>query len=102
LELEDIGVFHNSDLNAYNLADDMIEPLRLMVDMVVKKLEMKDELDIHLGRSVKSALLNVLVMQMRLGKENIMVLNVCDIMAHSFVKAIKLNEVGSLKLPFIL
>jgi len=100
--LPTFGVFHNSELNAYNLADDMIEPLRPMVDMVVKKLEIEDELDVHLGISVKSALLNVLVMQMKLDGENITVLNICDTMAHSFVKSMKLNDVGSLKLPSVL
>lgn len=100
--LPTFGVFHNSDLNAYNLADDMIEPLRPMVDMVVKKLELEDELDVHLGVSVKSALLNVLVMQMNLNDENVTVLNICDIMAHTFVKSIKLNDVACLKLPSVL
>ncbi|WP_324171404.1 type II CRISPR-associated endonuclease Cas1 [Sulfurimonas sp.] len=100
--LPTFGVFHHSELNAYNLADDMIEPLRPMVDMVVKKLEIDDELDVHLGISVKSALLNVLVMQMRLNEENVTVLNVCDIMAFSFVKSLKVNDVSSLKLPSVL
>jgi CRISPR-associated protein Cas1 len=100
--LPTFGVFHNSELNAYNLADDIIEPLRPMVDMVVKKLEIENELDVHLGISVKTALLNVLVMQMSLDDENFTVLNICDVMAHSFVKAIKLNDVGSLKLPSVL
>jgi len=100
--LPTFGVFHNSELNAYNLADDMIEPLRPMVDMVVKKLEQEDELDVHLGVGVKSALLNVLVMQMRLNGENVTVLNICDIMAHSFVKAMRCNDVGILKLPSVL
>ncbi len=100
--LPTFGVFHKSELNAYNLADDMIEPLRPMVDMVVKKLELEDELDVHLGLSVKSALLNVLVMQMRLNGEDVTVLNLCDIMAHTFVKSLKLSDVGSLKLPSIL
>lgn len=100
--LPTFGVFHNSELNAYNLADDMIEPLRPMVDMVVKKLEIEDELDVYLGVSVKSALLNVLVMSMRLEDENVMVLNVCDTMAHSFVKSMRLNDAGRLKLPSVL
>jgi len=100
--LPTFGVFHNSDVNAYNLADDMIEPLRPMVDMVVKKLEIEDDLDVHLGVGVKSALLNVLVMQMRLNDKDVTVLNICDIMAHSFVKSIKLNEVGNLKLPSVI
>ncbi len=93
------GVFHNSDLNAYNLADDIIEPLRPMVDMVVKKLELEDALDVHLGVEVKSALLNVLIMQMKLNDENVTVLNVCDTMAQSFVKSIRLGHVSELVLP---
>lgn len=99
--LPTFGVFHNSDLNAYNLADDMIEPLRPMVDMVVKKLEMEDELDVLMGVGVKSALLNVLVMSMRLDTEDVMLLNICDAMAYSFVKAMKENKVGGLKLPSV-
>lgn len=96
------GVFHRSELNAYNLADDMIEVFRPMVDMVVKKLEQDDELENHLSVSVKSALINVLVMQMSLDGERVTVLNLCDVVAHSYVKAIRLNELGSLKLPSIL
>jgi len=99
--LPTFGVFHNSELNAYNLADDMVEVLRPMVDMVVKKLEEVDELDVKMGTSVKSALINVLVMQMQLENENITLLNICDIMAHSFVKAMKLNDASFLKLPSV-
>lgn len=96
------GVFHRSELNAYNLADDIIEPLRPMVDLVVKKLEMEDDLDVHLSISIKSALLNVLVMQMRLECENVTILHICDVMAHSFVNAVKCNDVAKLKLPSLL
>jgi len=97
--LPTFGVFHNSELNAYNLADDMIEPLRPMVDMVVKKLEIEDELDVHLGTSVKSALINVLNMQMRLNDETVTILHLCDVMAQTFVKSIKLNDANQLQLP---
>jgi len=99
--LPTFGVFHNSDLNAYNLADDMIEPLRPMVDMVVKRLEQEDELDALMGVSVKSALLNILVMQMRFDGEDVTVLNVCDLMAQTFVKAMKLKDVHRLTLPSV-
>ncbi|MCK9472754.1 type II CRISPR-associated endonuclease Cas1 [Sulfurimonas sp.] len=97
--LPTFGVFHNSELNAYNLADDMLEPLRPMTDMIVKKLELEDELDVHLGISVKSALINVLNMQMKLDGENVTLLHTCDVMAHSFVKSLKLNDANYLKLP---
>jgi len=97
--LPTFGVFHNSELNAYNLADDLIEPLRPMVDMVVKKLEIEDELDVNMGVGIKSALLNVLVMQMQYNDEAVTLLNVCDYMTQGFVKAMKLNDVCKLKLP---
>lgn len=99
--LPTFGVFHNSELNAYNLADDIIEPLRPMVDMVVKKLELEDELDVNMGISVKSALINVLTMQMTLNEENATILHICDVMAHSFVKSIKLKDIGCLNLPVL-
>jgi len=97
--LPTFGVFHHSELNAYNLADDMIETLRPMVDMVVKKLELEDTLDVHLGVEVKTALLNVLIMEMHLKSENVLILNVCDTMAQSFVQSMKLNDIGRLTLP---
>ncbi|WP_297431938.1 type II CRISPR-associated endonuclease Cas1 [Sulfurimonas sp.] len=99
--LPTFGVFHRSELNAYNLADDMIEPLRPMVDMVVKKLEIEDALDVHLGIEVKSALLNVLVMEMKLNDENVLMLNICDTMAEGFVRAMKLNDSNQLILPLV-
>jgi CRISPR-associated protein Cas1 len=97
--LPTFGVFHNSELNAYNLADDIIEPLRPMVDMVVKNLELVDALDVHMGVEIKSALLNILVMEMNIDGENVLVLNICDIMAQGFVKCMKLKDVSRLSLP---
>ena len=97
--LPTFGVFHNSELNAYNLADDIIEPLRPMVDMVVKNLELVDSLDIHMGVEIKSALLNILVMEMNIDGENVLVLNICDIMAQGFVKCMKLKDISRLSLP---
>jgi len=99
--LPTFGVFHNSELNAYNLADDIIEPLRPMIDMVVKKLELEDALDVYLGVEVKSALINVLVMQMNVEGEKVLLLNICDILAQTFVKAMKLKDVNKLSLPTV-
>jgi len=99
--LPTFGVFHRSELNAYNLADDMIEPLRPMVDMVVKKLALKDELDVSLSISIKSALINVLNMEMILEQERVTLLHICDVMAQSFVKSMKFNDASCLKLPIL-
>ena len=99
--LPTFGVFHNSQVNPYNLADDMIEPLRPMVDIVVKKLEMEDSLDVNMGVDIKSKLLNILVMPMKFNDEKVTVLNVCDYMAQTFVKAMRLNDVNRLELPSV-
>ncbi len=99
--LPTFGVFHNSELNAYNLADDIVEPLRPMVDMVVKRLELDDELDADMGRDIKAELLSVLTLQMQLSGESVTVLNICDIMVQSFVKAMKLNDATQLNLPSV-
>jgi hypothetical protein len=72
-----------------------------MVDMLVKNLELKNALDVHLGIEVKSALLSVLTMEMNVDGENVLVLNVCDIMAQSFVKCMKLKDVSRLSLPTV-
>jgi len=100
--LPTFGIFHNSELNAYNLADDIIEPLRPLVDYIVKKLEIEDALDVHLGVEVKSALINVLVMQMRFKDEDVTLLHICDVLAHSFVKTLQSNNVDLFYLPEIM
>ena len=99
--LPTFGVFHNSDVNAYNLADDMIEPLRPIVDMVVKKLEIEDALDVHLSLEVKSALLNVLVMQMQFNGKNTTILTICDLMTQTFVKSMRVNDITKFTLPSV-
>lgn len=70
--------------------------------MVVKRLEIEDALDVHMGIEVKSALLNVLVMQMSFKGENVTLLNVCDAMAQGFVKSMRLGRVNELVLPSLI
>ena len=100
--LPTFGVFHHSEVNAYNLADDMVEVLRPMVDMIVKKLELEDSLKFDLDTDIKSSLLQVLDMKMQLDGESVRILNICDAIAHTFVKSIKLNDADSLVLPSVL
>ena len=100
--LPTFGVFHHSELNAYNLADDMIEPLRPMVDIAVKTLALNDDFDTQLTPRVKSILISVIHSEMFLNDENVTLLHVSDVMAQSFVSAMKLNDVSKLSLPSLL
>jgi len=98
--LPTFGIFHRSELNAYNLADDIIEPLRPMVDMVVKTLALEDGFDLgDLSINSKSLLLSILHSEMILDGENITLLHACDVMAKTLVKAMRENDVSLLKLP---
>jgi len=100
--LPTFGLFHRSELNAYNLADDIIEPLRPVVDMLVKKLALEERLDADLGVPIKSELLGVLNEEMLLGDKKVSLLYVCDVMAKTLVKSMRETDVSLLKLPEIL
>ena len=51
-----LGIFHKSNLNSFNLSDDIIEPFRPIVDLHVKKFALEDEIDTH----TKASLVNLL------------------------------------------
>lgn len=98
--LPTFGIFHRSELNAYNLADDIIEPLRPMVDFAVKTLALEDGFDLgDLSTNTKSLLLSVLHSEMKLEGENVTLVYACDVMAKTLVKAMRENDVSLLKLP---
>lgn len=41
-----VGIFHHSDLNAFNLADDILEPYRPLVDLFVASMDFKEAEDL--------------------------------------------------------
>ena len=51
-----IGIFHHSELNNYNLADDMIEPFRPLVDLYVSSHFDISEIDSTLSQEMKKGL----------------------------------------------
>jgi CRISPR-associated protein Cas1 len=67
--LPEFGLHHCSELNALNLADDMIEPFRPFVDVVVRELldEDGDELPFQLDMRYKTRLLELVTMPCRFG-----------------------------------
>ena len=100
--LPTFGLFHRSELNAYNLADDIVEPLRPVVDKLVKSLALEDELDADLGVPVKSVLLSVLNEEVLLDSEKVSLLFACDVMAMSLVNSMREADVELLRLPVLL
>lgn len=64
-----IGIHHSNQFNAFCLVDDLIEPMRPFVDLVVRELVM-DKGSKGVGREEKVALIEVLQRQTSWRKEN--------------------------------
>lgn len=95
-----LGIHHANKLNAYNLADDMIEPFRPFADYLVKRLEEKN---CPLTPKIKQELLAVLTLQCEIKEEVRGILPAADTMASSLVNAMEQKNPKLLMLPrFIL
>lgn len=65
--LPSLGLHHSNRSNAFCLADDLIEPLRPLVDHRVK--ELLDQQKVELDQPTKAALLDILTWEVRVGDQ---------------------------------
>lgn len=79
-----IGIHHHSELNNYNLADDLIEPFRPMVDLFVYH-HMEDE---EMSPSRKRELCNILNYEMLSGGERHSMAYAIERLVHSFERCL--------------
>lgn len=89
-----IGIHHEGPFNGFNLADDLIEPLRAMVDIVSSQ--------INLSREQRRQLTLVLHNACMINGEKNTISNGINIMIQSFKTAIEQNDADLIKLPDIL
>ena len=62
-----LGLFHHSELNAFNLADDLLEPFRPLVDLYAFRfVESEEE---YLTKEMRRGLVQLLNCNIRSGKE---------------------------------
>lgn len=76
--LPQLGLFHHSELNAFNLADDFIEPFRPIVDLLVWNLLEKGLITTNLTPISKQQLIKILHHQLRFNQEKVSVLTAID------------------------
>lgn len=95
-----LGVHHCSELNAFNLADDLIEPYRILVDLFV--FENKNKLPENLDTAWKSRLVGLLHHQILLDSKTYSVLAAIDRTVQSFQTALVQGDAALLKLPEML
>ena len=100
-----IGIHHRSQVNPFNLADDLIEPFRPTVDWLA--LQMRDPDDwgdvnderLGLPKEDRQRLAGVLTHQIRIENEEMNVLNAIDRSVASFVRSLRSRKSGDLQLP---
>jgi len=82
-----LGIHHSNDRNAFRLADDLIEPFRPFVDIVVKKLSDQNLVDVN--RGTKTELAKVLYRDMitSIGTETLW--GAIQKLVHSYVRCLK-------------
>lgn len=89
------GIRHCSDLNAFNLVDDLIEPFRPFVDDIV----FADDIREPLTSKSKLALISLLEKKVEMNGELVMVQYACELMLDSFRRAVLQNDATQLVLP---
>lgn len=84
-----MGMFHHSELNSYNLADDIIEPFRPLVDLYVSTNFDIAEADSVLTPELKRGLFGIINFDMSLKGEKRIVSNCVDLLVASYSSALQ-------------
>lgn len=97
-----LGIFHRSELNPFNLADDFIEPFRPLVDLLVWDLIQQDKLSATLTPLTKQRLIRILQHQIQCNDQTFSVLAGIDRAVSSLQACIVAKNPNLLKLPEML
>ena len=93
-----IGVFHPSELNNFNLADDMIEPFRPLVDLYVSQNYDVAEIDSDLTPERKRDIFGIINYDMDVKGEKRIISNCIDMLVASYSSALQ-GKRSDLELP---
>ena len=93
-----IGMFHCSELNSFNLVDDMIEPFRPIVDLYVSRNFDIAEVDTGLHPEIKKGLYGIINYDMSVKGEKRIISNCIDMLVSSYSSALQ-GQRAELDLP---
>jgi CRISPR-associated protein Cas1 len=96
-----LGLFHASEQNAFNLADDVIEPFRPLVDLFVFKLFAPLDND-ELRSEHKAALIGLLNIDVGMPRGKMSVLSAIEQAIESLARVYEANSETLLELPDLL
>jgi CRISPR-associated protein Cas1 len=97
--LPSVGIHHASVTNAFNLADDFVEPLRPFVDNLARERAAGRDVGQDLSLEDRRAMAAVLMEDGRIGHETMSLLAATEKMAEGFARAIDAASAAMLALP---
>ena len=98
--LPSIGLFHASEQNAFNLADDLIEPFRPLVDLYVTKR--RDADNVELLPTDKAELIALLNVDVGMPSGATSALNAIELAVQSLARIYEYGTEGTLDLPTLI
>lgn len=98
--LPSLGLFHASEQNAFNLADDIIEPFRPIVDLFVTNLVIPTDEMLH--PEIKAALINLLNVDVSMPRGKMSVLSAIEHTVESLARLYEGNDKTFLELPSLI
>jgi len=95
------GLHHASVTNAFNLADDLLEPFRPFVDMLACT-HSEDKKQSELTLTDRRGMAGSLLVEVRMGNETMTLLAATELASSSLVRAILANDATAMVLPSLL
>lgn len=99
------GLFHHNELNSFNLADDIIEPYRAVVDLYVMKvvaLRHVGKPDATLTKQDRQLLIDILNFSVIINNKKFTIKHAVERTVESFIESIEVREASKLLLPTII
>ena len=91
------GIFHKSELNPFNLADDIMEPFRPFIDKLVLDNFMDDHNKILLTKNDRQKIINILSLDVVINKDKLWLLNAIEVVIDSLHTACMNNDYSKYK-----
>jgi CRISPR-associated protein Cas1 len=96
-----VGLHHDGVQNAFNLADDLLEPFRPFVDLVVARRAPTWEAPDELSKEDRQAMAGVLDRDCILDGDQVVLFRACELLAESLSTAVRNGDPTALKLPVL-
>ena len=93
------GLHHCNMYNSFNLADDLIEPFRGIIDFRVKKLYDIDDKDNTLTIEDKQKLIEIIFYEVNYGGQNYNMMYATQLLTENLLNITKNNEAKNFILP---